>query len=419
MGIIFFNLGCGQNSFKTQDSAPVGLGAQVNSSLPNASVLGQTIQSVSASSFGTTCVLNGLGHIACFGYGGYDTLGIEVYSQSNPILLDSNTIYKKISVGVTNTCGITSAGILKCLGMAGALGNGSMSISLVPVVADPGETYSDISVGQAYGCGITTSGVLKCWGFNNNGQLGSGVVLADFVLSPQIVDPGVKYTQVSSRGNSTCAITSLGALKCWGYLVKSASLASYNSQIYSNVFYASEPTPLLIDPGVSYQYVNAGTDGTNCGITNTGVLKCWGSNDSGQLGDGTRVAQLTPEEIDMGVKYTKVISAGWSATCGITSIGVLKCWGASNSFYTADGAAPAAIVTTPTVVDAGVAYSDIAIGAGQGANLVTTRGGLNYICGVTTSGGLRCIGNNNLGQLGDGSFTNKYSFENLSPFAHF
>ena len=416
-GVAVFLFGCGQSSFKTLENVSAASATQGNPSVPIlfSPNLKQSIQSVSASSFGTTCVLNGIGQIACFGYGGYDTLGIKVYSQATPILLDSSTKYKKISVGVTNTCGLTTLGVLKCFGMGGALGNGSYINALAPVVVEPGVTYKDISVGLSHVCGITSVGVLKCWGLNTNGQLGIGTITGDFILYPEIIDPGVSYSQISLGNSSTCAITSLGALKCWGYLVNAETRTTYNSEVFSAVYYASQPVPTLVDPGVTYKYINAGSDGTNCGITSEGVLKCWGSNISGQIGDGTRIAPLSPKIVDPGINYAKVTSAGWDATCGVTSTGILKCWGACNTFGP-PGEVPTPNIKTPTIVDAGTSYVDIAIGAGQGANLVVTRNGMNYICGVTKTGILRCMGNNNLGQLGDGGLVDKYSLESLNPF---
>src|SRR5690606_279339 len=86
-------------------------------------------------------------------------------------------------------------------------------------------------------------------------------------------------------------------------------------------------TPTLVDSGTAYKAVSAGGSHT-CGITMDDVLKCWGENNRGQVGDGTYSDRETPVVIDSGVSYSSV-SAGLEHTCAITTAGVLKCWGSN------------------------------------------------------------------------------------------
>jgi alpha-tubulin suppressor-like RCC1 family protein len=115
---------------------------------------------------------------------------------------------------------------------------------------------------------------LKCWGKNSYGQLGDGTT--NDTPSVVVIDPGTSYTQISAGEQHTCGITSAGVLKCWG--------SNLSSQLGDSAIAYASSSPVEIDIGTSYSKVSAGEYST-CGITTTGVLKCWGSNFQNQLGD--------------------------------------------------------------------------------------------------------------------------------------
>ena len=85
-----------------------------------------------------------------------------------------------------------------------------------------------------------------------------------------------------------------------------------------------------------------------CAILDNGDLKCWGSDQYGQLGDGgsntnTNAPSSTP--IDLGSGRTAVaVSAGDLHTCAILDNGDLKCWGRD----TTDSWAMVEATPTPT-----------------------------------------------------------------------
>ena len=86
--------------------------------------------------------------------------------------------------------------------------------------------------------------------------------------------------------------------------------------------------------GSSFAYANnkvANGADHSCAILDNGDLKCWGSDQYGQLGDGgTNTDTNAPSStaIDLGTGRTAVaISAGGQHTCAILDNGDLKCWG--------------------------------------------------------------------------------------------
>ena len=98
---------------------------------------------------------------------------------------------------------------------------------------------------------------------------------------PQLIDSGTSYDQVTVTGNSTLAITSNGILKGWGN--------NYYGQLGDAISLGTGTrrlSPSVID--TEETYLNLSYSGsTSCVINANHYLKCWGSNDQGQLGDGT------------------------------------------------------------------------------------------------------------------------------------
>ncbi len=378
-----------------------------------------------------SCGLLTDGTLKCWGRNYRAQLGDGMnLSQSNvPYEIDAGVKYSEVRAGANHNCAITMAGVLKCWGenqdkQMGNNGFGAMIYS--PSVVDSGVTYSKVSSGSQHSCAVTSAGVLKCWGGNSYAQIGNGTS-GSTVYLPEIVDSGVQYSQLSSRGSYNCGLTTGGVTKCWGNGFGNgivSSLVDIPKFIDSNNTYAKislngkTTCGLLSSNQLKCWGVNTSGetgDGSSvtknypfevqgryvaiangfrhgCGITETGVLKCWGTGTDGRIGHGMTSNSL-PVIIDFGVSYASV-SAGYAHTCGVTSAGVLKCWG-SNS-YGQLGDNTTANKLSPVVVDAGTSYKVVQVGG-------------DSTCAITSSGVLKCWGYNSYGQVGDGTTVNKLS----------
>jgi alpha-tubulin suppressor-like RCC1 family protein len=236
----------------------------------------------------------------------------------------------------------------------GQIGTGRGASTTTPTLVTSALTFDttagSLSVGGTHVCGITTPArIVHCWGDDGSGQLGTQVVTV----------------------NSTTPVP--------------AELP---------------PTPSTL----AARWVSAGYR-HSCAVARTGEAFCWGSNASGEIGNGTQGGTATVPTPVAGAFAYRTISAspialrpnGGTAntddneahTCALTTEGNAVCWGANASGQTG-GSPGVRYVTTPTRIESGLSFADISTGGG-------------FTCAVDTNRAVYCWGRNDLGQLGTGA----------------
>jgi len=134
----------------------------------------------------------------------------------------------------------------------------------------------------------------------------------------------------------------------------------------------------------------AGSEHT-CAVVGGGA-KCWGTNFSGQLGDGTNVDRNVPVSVSGISGDVDAIAAGGEHTCALTTGGAIWCWGANFSGQLGDGTN---VGRNAPVRVSGLSGAVTAIAAGS-----------EHTCAVV-AGGVKCWGTNFSGQVGDGTNVNR------------
>lgn len=298
-------------------------------------------------------------------------------------------------------------------------------------------TFATVVAGLSHNCGLMTSGAVYCWG-------------SGFGASPILVPGGLHFFQLSAGVRKTCGVASGGAAYCWsdaqsspvavpgGLAFRTLSVGGRHTcgQSTSGTWYCwgdyggegATPTPMNTG-GLSFTVVSAGGEHT-CGVTTTGAGYCWGVNDAGQLGDGTQSTTSTWVPVAGGLSFSTLSAGLYKNTCGLTTGGVVYCWGFDFGFTPRPPSDPSELgfttISTGYVHACAAAPSHAAHCWGEdtygqrgtgypsgdtapqgvpvtgGLTFTAIGAGSTHSCGVTSSGAAYCWGN---GPLGNGTTT--------------
>ncbi|MFP4597253.1 MAG: Ig-like domain-containing protein [Persicimonas sp.] len=305
--------------------------------------------------------------------------------KTSPTLVDGDHSFATIRPGYYHTCGLTTAGEAYCWGHggAGALGHGGGSSSAVPVAVSGGHTFAEIRVGANHTCARTASDEVYCWGANSMGQVGVGSGTSAFTAPQEITTH--KFVELDVGANHSCGIEQSGDTYCWG--------SNDTGQLGDGTTDDAD-APVLVSTSETFVAVDVGA-GHSCGINASGEVYCWGLNNYGQLGDTTTTDRHTPVRAASGNTYDE-LSAGGSVSCGVTSAREVYCWGFNGQGNLGNGSFNA---SEPDPVRLSGSYSwDMVNFAYQ------------HSCGLAAgSPDNYCWGDNEYGQIGDGTDGNDVS----------
>ena len=264
--------------------------------------------------------------------------------------------------------------------MAGQLGNDSTTDSNVPVdVAGLSSGIVAVSAGESHTCALTASGGVKCWGDNFDGQLGNGTTV-DSHVPHDVMGLSSGVGLVTSGSGVTCAVTSQGALQCWGL--------DYSGQLGDGSTTNRNVPGDVVGLSGGVLGASAGRAGVVCAVAAGGAVKCWGFNHYGELGNDATEDSHVPVDVVGLSSGAAAISVDGSA-CALTLGGSLLCWGPNSNGDLGDG----------TTLESHVPVHVMGLSSGV---LAVAAGG-NHTCAIVQGGALQCWGRNDLGQLGDGT----------------
>ena len=263
-----------------------------------------------------------------------------------------------ISAGYSHTCALTSAGGVKCWGSNedGQLGNNSTTDSSIPVDV-VGLSSGVVAIDERGSCALTTVGGVKCWG------QGSLIPTGIYGLIPTDIYGLTSGVAAITTGFQTCALTTIGEVKCF------------------------LPNTIIGPPvelGLSGVTAITASTFLTCALTAAGGVKCWVDNTFGPLfGLSSDVFSTLPVDVPGLSSGIAAISAGDANIFALTTAGGVKFWDYEDAFP----------IDFPGLTS-GVAAIDM---------------GGGHICALTTAGGVKCLGFNKFGQLGNNTVSDLQS----------
>lgn len=307
-----------------------------------------------------------------------------------PIIPDDDTPQEQVVpvvaagvfAGEDHGCAALPAGGLLCWGRneEGQVGDGSdddrdvatevLGVKALLTSGDGGERHT---------CAVTSSGALWCWGDNDDGQL--GLPDLDRALEPMVLaTSGV--ISVGTGEDHSCFVTAAGAVLCFG--------ENEDGQLGDGTD-DDRDVPAPVEGLASGKVGVGGGNHFTCALGSSGAVVCWGDNDDGQLGNGTNDDSRTPVAV-LGLTGATILSVGERHACAITAAATVVCWGDNDEGQLGDGTEDDRLEP--------VAVSGV-------ADVVALAAGDDFTCAVTAAGAALCWGDNGDGQLGDGTFDDR------------
>ena len=250
--------------------------------------------------------------------------------------------------------------------------------------------------GDTHACARLTTGRAMCWGTGDANRLGFNGISdsnrAGFVQGVGDTGQLTQVAQLSLCAEHSCARLTTGQARCWGEN-QSRQLGTGDQQ---------DGGPFVVEnrtggPMTGITAIAAGANHT-CAIVAGGQVRCFGSNVNGQLGDGSiqpRTRAVTVLDVNGSTPLTGVtqITAGSNYTCARLNTGQARCWGNNTSGQLGRGNNDSR--NRPVVVRNGN-------GSGPLTGVTQLSAGASTTCARMNDNSARCWGSDFNGALGDG-----------------
>lgn len=334
-----------------------------------------------------------------------------------------------IAAGAFHSCALLTGGAVKCWGRNdfGQLGIGDrknrgdepneMGRRLPAISLGKSRHVTALTTGAFHTCALLDNGDVKCWGLNGIGQLGLSDTKTRGDEPNEMGDdlPAVQFgigktaKSITAGAYHTCALLNDDSVKCWGAnasgqlgLGDTVARGNMSDQMGDALPSVKLGNVIMVSSVVAGDYFS-------CAAVADGSVKCWGDNGAGQLGQGDMFNRgdnanemgdnLPPIQLGSGVSAVS-LALGNAHACARLNGGI-KCWGGNW-----EGQLGLGNVTHRgnTMGQMGDALPMVDIGLILPFTVVA---GHSHTCVIRTSGGIKCWGWNEFGQLGIGDPHNR------------
>ncbi|MBK6847409.1 MAG: RCC1 repeat- and reductase domain-containing protein [Proteobacteria bacterium] len=264
----------------------------------------------------------------------------------------------------------------------GQLGDGTTVDRASPVAVTALGTapaVESVTLGYFHSCARRADGTLWCWGRNYYGQLGDGTTV-DRPSPVAVTALGTAVAEVALGAYHSCARRADGSLACWG--------TNWSGQLGDGTT-VNRPSPVAVTAlGTTVAEVALG-GAHSCARRANGSLWCWGAERWASSATARRVPHSPVAITALGTAVAQV-ALGGSHSCARRADGSLWCWGLNDDGQLGDGTTGFSHTSPMAVPALGTAVAQVALGG-------------NHSCVRRADGSLWCWGLNDDGQLGDGT----------------
>lgn len=284
---------------------------------------------------GHTCAVTTNDVAYCWGSASFGQLGDgTTVGKSVPTPVTGNLAFASIATGDFHTCGLLTSGGAQCWGLNAdlQLGIGTTGDRAAPTAVSGNRTFTSLAAGSYHTCATTTDGSAFCWGRNDFGALGDSTTSDRSV--PTAVLTQTRFRLLVGGADHTCGISTQDVVSCWG------------RNLYGELGNQSA-TASLTPRAITFSGTAAAISSSpyhTCLVDAVADAYCWGLNNRSQLGDGTTTNRATPVKVT-GLSGVRLVSAGGVPstfnslfhTCSILQDRSTRCWGSNDFGQVGDG----------------------------------------------------------------------------------
>ena len=245
---------------------------------------------------------------------GRTAIAVATGSQTNCIVLDNGMV--KCFGNTADGCAGQPDTVLATIGVTDSnIGDDDFELDdkLPAISLGTGRTATGVCVGQEFGCALLDNGAVKCWGRNSNGQLGQGDTTTRGETESSMgdglpeIDLGTGRTAIQLQcGNSfACAILDDVTMKCWGSNNRNQCGQGHNSNIGDGSNEMGDHLPAIVfESGRTVKSLGVGVGYEHtCVIMDDDTARCWGygSSSYGPCGYGDALTRGTTQYPVSGV----------------------------------------------------------------------------------------------------------------------
>lgn len=333
--------------------------------------------------------------VRCWGHGSHGQLGIGALpislATAKPLRIGSLPVPTtvvglsgavQIACGGDHSCALRTDGTVACWGsnVHGELGDGTTTSRMAPVVVQGIANATQVALGDGQSCARLTDGTVRCWGNNALGQLGDGTT-NDRHEPVSVVDV-TNATSVAVGAGHTCIVES-GRARCFG--------ANDDGQLGDGTT-EGRILPTTVS-GLTDVVQLALGDHHSCARLEDGSARCWGCGEWGQVGDGTKLSRLVPQAV-VGLIGAIDLAAHNELTAASRHDGVILMW----------GRVPFGSLRDELGRSVGGDHVSVPSPLGDYPDVVEVALGHAFGCARSIHGEMRCFGDNEFGQHGNGTF---------------
>ena len=341
---------------------------------------------VSAGGWGHSCALHQNGTISCWGGGWLDASLV-------PVEIDGIDDAIAISADHYNSCAIHQTGTISCWGPTASSRPAEEIYGISNATAIDAGSSGSIPGGKS--CALHQTGNISCWGLTARSS--SVPPVARYV--PEEIDGISDATAITTGPGHSCALHQNGTISCWGDNFDGelgSEAGEWERSEAGNTFESSVPVGVT---DISDATAITAGHGYSCALHQTGNISCWGTNEDGQLGDGTNNNYSSVPVKVQGIDDATAISASSWSSCAVHTDGNLSCWGTNSLGQLGNGTGGTFHAHSPVPVK---------VTGIDDATAITTGGFIDgHSCALHQAGSISCWGRNDFSQLGNGTGGNE------------